>query len=166
MLHPTLNTPHLTLYPFHSTLCTQHFKRYTQHSTLSTLHSTPYTLHFTLYTLHPTLHIPHSTLHTWQFTLHTSHFLIHTLHFTLHTSHFALPFSSPTTMMPGFVILRVGIRVRGFHFVFPFFPSVKTPQNPRNKVCLFCLGVIICYHSITKVTSLTYDEHFGPLILP
>ena len=128
--HSTLYTPHLTLYTLHSTLYTPHFTLHTLHLKLHTPHS--HTLHFALYTLHSTLFTAHSTLYILHFTLHTLHPTLYTPHFTLYTPHFtfftprstlytpqfALAFSSPTTMIPGVVILRVGIRVRGLHLVF------------------------------------------------
>ena len=135
-LHPTLYTPHFKLYTPHFTLTlyTPHFTLYTHtlHSTLDTVHFTLHTLyctlhtwHLTLYTPRFTLYTPHSTLYTPHFTVYTPHSKLYTAHFTyftprstLYTSHFTLPFSSPITMIPGLVILRVGIRVRGFHLVF------------------------------------------------
>ena len=129
-LHSTFHTPHFTLYTPHSTL-------YTFHSTLHTLHPTLHTPHFTLYTphftLHFTLHTFHFTLYTLHFTLHTPHFTLHTLnftlctpHFTLYTPHFTLSFSSLITMIPGFVIICVSIRVRGLHLVWNSKPPNQT----------------------------------------
>ena len=105
-LHFALHTLHLTLHTFHSTLFTPHL-----HFTLYKQHFTLYTPHFTLHTLHFTPHTWYSTLYT--LTLYTPHFILFNLHSTLHTPHFALP-----TMIPGFVIIRVSIRVCGFHLVF------------------------------------------------
>ena len=109
-----------TLYTLHFTLYTPHFALYTLYSTLHTPHPTPtpHTLHFTLHTLHSTLHTLHFMLYTSHFTLHTLHFTLHTLHCTLCTPHFTLPFTSLIAMIPGFVIIRVSIRVRGRHLVF------------------------------------------------
>ena len=106
---------HSTLYTVHSTLYTPYLLLHTLHFTPHTLHSTPDTLHFTLRTPHFTLHTPHS--HTLHFALYTPHFTFSTQRSTLYTPHFILPFSPRTTMIPGFVILRVGIRVRGLHLV-------------------------------------------------
>ena len=100
----TLYTPHFTLYP------SLPFKLRTLHSTLHTVHSTLYTPHSRLHTPHFTLYTLHFTLHTL-FTLHVSHFLLHAQHFTLHTL-------DSISLLPQlwFRILRVGVRVRGFHF--------------------------------------------------
>ena len=118
-----------TLYTLHFTLPTPHFKLYTPHFTLFpplyTSHFTFYTLHRTLYTPHLTLYTLHSTLHTLLFTLYIPHFTLHTLHLTLHTSHLLLhlhstlytPFLFSHNYDSGFVILGVGIRVRGLHLV-------------------------------------------------
>ena len=73
----------------------------------ATQHSTLHTLHFTLHTLHSTL-----------YTSHSQHFILFTPHSTLFTTRFTLPFSSLRTMIPGFVIIHVSIRVRGLHLVF------------------------------------------------
>ena len=131
--HFTLHTLHLTLYTLHLTLLTPTLYTLHSHSTLSALypphfalHITLHTLYFTLfYTPHFTLYTLHCTLHTLNVSLNTSHFPLYTLHWTLYTPHSTLstphstlPFSSPITTIPGFVILRVGIRVRGLHLVF------------------------------------------------
>ena len=78
--------------------------RHTQHSTLHTL------LHFTLHTLH-------FTPHTWYSTLYTLHSTHRTFYSTLYTWHLTPPFSSLATMIPGFVITSVSIRVCGLHLV-------------------------------------------------
>ena len=98
---------------------------HTPHFTLQTWHFTPHTLHSTLHTLH-SLHTPHFTPHTLHSTLYTLHvtLTLYTPLFTLCTPHFTLPFSSLITMIPGFVIIRVSIQVRGIHldfFVLLFF---------------------------------------------
>ena len=128
--HIALHTLHFTLYTFHCTLYTLHFSPHTLHFSLYSPHS--HTLHFALYTLHSTLFIAHPTLYKLHFTSHTEHSIPDTVHFTLYKPHFTvytphftsftprstldtrqftLPFSSPTTMILGVVLLRVGIRV-------------------------------------------------------
>ena len=115
-LHPTLYTPHFTLYTPHFTL---HFTLYTLHSPFYTLHFTLHISHFTLYTPHFTLYTPHFTPHTLHSTLYTVHLTVYTPHFTLYTLHsLTLPFFYLITLIPGFVFIRVSIRVRGFHLVF------------------------------------------------
>ena len=96
--HFTLHTLHSTLYTPHFTLYSPHFALYTFHSTLLTFHSTLLSLHLCLYTLHSTRHIFYSTLYAAHSTLYAPFLLCH--------------------MIPGLVIIRVGIRVCGFHLVF------------------------------------------------
>ena len=120
--HSTLRNPHSTLYTLHPTLYTSHFTLSTLHFTLhtlhSTLHSTLYTIHPTLYTLHSTLYTLHPTLYTPHSTLNTCNSTLYTLQSTLYTPYFTHPVSSLITLIPGFFIIRVNIRVRGLHLVF------------------------------------------------
>ena len=102
------------------TLATPPFILYTRHSTLDALGSTlhTYTQHSPLYTPHFTLYALHCPNNTLDFTpsplstLCTLHFTVYILHSTLY--HFF--FSFRITILE-FVIVRVGIRVRGFHLV-------------------------------------------------
>ena len=141
ILHSTLYTPHFTPHILHFTFYTLH-----SHFTLalSTLHCTLYTPHLTLPTLHFTLHTPHfplstphftlytfnSTLDTPHFTLHTSHFLLHMLHFTLHALHSLSPLSQLWFRGSLYVIIRVGLWVRGLHLFFLFFFAILKSRPP------------------------------------